>query len=61
MRYGILIVVEPHGSLPFFSPKLPPRDDAIYVLRDLISQSLLPVTEVYEYTSVIEHTRHRQD
>ena len=58
MRYGILSWLKPHGLLRFFfllfflSFALSLRGTTIiYVICGLISQSILPVTEVYDYTS----------
>ena len=48
MHYDILIIVELHGLLPFFLSFPLLGTALIHVLCGLISQSILPVTEVYE-------------
>ena len=50
MYRGILFVVEPHGSL--LSMSLLRTTLVYYVLCGFISQSILPVTEVYDHTNV---------
>ena len=51
MLYGISIVVEPNGFTSFYLPRTA-LIQVLWVLI-LISQSILPMTEIYDHTILI--------